>query len=121
MIFKMTETEQQNGGFNHGVALFYDGESDKLDAVILSGVTREVAWKLYQELNAALGNAGLVVQTKNKAANDAELPGLAGSFKVAELTNAALQVEVKKWRKYYYVVVGFLVLSQWLYFFMPNR
>lgn len=121
MIFKMTETDGLNGGFNHGVSLFYDGETKKQDAVILSGVSREVAWKLYQELNGALCNAGLAVQTKNKAANDADLSGVVGVRKSEGLENEALRLEVKKWKKFYYIAVGFLVLSQWLYFFLPSR
>lgn len=121
MIFKMVETEQPNGGFNHGVSLFLDGESDKQDAVIVSGVAHDAAWSLYMDLNAALNRAGLAVQTKNKAANDSVTPEAIANIKVLELRNVALQVEVKKWKKYYYIAAGFLVLSQWLYLFMPIR
>lgn len=124
MIFKITKASDvpaAPAGFDYGVSLYYDGDSDKQDAVIVSGVSYADAYRLYMDLNGALGNAGLVVQHKNKAANDAVLPEISGRLKVAELSNAALQFEVKKWKKYYYVAVGFLVVSQWLYLFMPKR
>lgn len=121
MIFKMTETEQQNGGFNHGVSLFYNGDSDRQDAVILSGVSHDVAWKLYMDLNQALCNAGLAFSPKQKAANDAVLPDAFANQKIAELKNIGLQQEVKKWKRGFYIVAVLLAVSQWIYLYAPKH
>lgn len=70
MIFKIVKTVHDDGRVNHGVSLFYDDESEKQDAVIISGVSYVAASKLYNDLNDALAKAGMVKQDLNKAANE---------------------------------------------------
>lgn len=70
MIFKIVKTVHDDGRVNHGVSLFYDGDSEKQDAVIVSGVSYVAASKLYNDLNEALAKSGMVKQGFNKAAND---------------------------------------------------
>lgn len=124
MIFKITKASDVPAvpaGFDYGVSLFYDGESDIQDAVILSGVSYAEARKLYQDLNQALCNAGLTVQHKNKAANDSVLPDASVSQKIVELKNIGLQQEVKKWKRYFYFVAVLLTISQWIYLYAPKH
>lgn len=119
MIFKMVKTEHANGVVDHGVSLYYDGDSEKQDAVIVYGATYAAAYNLYSDLNEALSNAGLV-HTKNKAANDSGANDLRVSARVSELTTrvnllvsekAVLEKQVLNFKRSAFVSIAFIVLT----------
>lgn len=71
MVFEIVQTKHTNGQTYHGVTFYPNPDLDKQHSVVISsGDTYAAAFRLYNDLSTALVNAGLAVQTKNKAAND---------------------------------------------------